>query len=367
MGLRIRCVPVAIAGDAFAGPATVNVDDSFLQLDRLELIVTRDSYTSFRLPVAPSYRVTAGDYLHGDAKMWRDRSLLCPEMPLSRHLTPAIRLDVSAPVWSARAVAFVHAGRQGCIAPLHYDWDHTWVAHACVTGRKRVFLFPPQAGWLLSPIINTSALCVPRLLGSDLQELVSGLGGLEVTLEAGQGVLFPSLFWHGVLYEEASVSISVRFEQRPGGRPFAVLPRSWWLQRLVWRFFQQGYDHRASAFLSEYLDSFFATGSWEERYRRTTALCRRVLRESGERHGADEWVAENFSAERVLATLELKLGYGSAPKNAPGKDDMLMKTLEYIFKEIASVPRASKRLAAYALKVRQGLPPVRGLVEIAHN
>ena len=256
----------------------------------------------------------------------------------------------------------VHAGRAGCIAPVHFDWDHSWVAHACLTGRKRFFFFPPESGWLLSPVINTSALAIPRFSEPDRSEFLRRTGGMEVVLEAGQGVVFPSMFWHGVVYEASSLSISVRFEQVPGGRPFSALPRSPWLQRLVWHFSKSGYGAAAHGFLEDYLPVFFEKGGWMDRYRRVNAFCRRALLDAGEEHGAKELTGENFSAELALASEELRLYYGGVNKAAPAAD--IRETLDYLFEEIPSMPAASRSLAAYALNKRQGLRPRRGLVEI---
>jgi len=369
MNLNVLCKPVVIAGAVVDFRTTVTVSTECISgLDRLELAVTSDYYSSFRRVNPASYKVTAEEYLLGKTERWLDNSLLCPEMPLPRYLVPAVRLMVPAGAsWNNQAVAFIHAGRSGCIAPLHFDWDHSFVAHVCLIGRKRFFLFPPQAGWLLNPIINTSALCVPRFSEPDRHELINRLSGMEVILEAGQGILFPSMFWHGVLYEEPSLSVSVRFEPCPGGRPFAALPRSWLLQRLVWRFFQQGYGKEASEFLMAYLNSFFhEKGGWKDRYRRVTALCRQALLDHGEQQGASELVAENFSSEMALASQEVKLYYSSVQRtDQPTDKGSVQGVVEYLFEATNCLPAVSMaRLATYALKVRQGLPPQRGIVEI---
>jgi hypothetical protein len=335
-------------------------------LSELELTVTSDYYSSFRRPAAPTQVVLAEDYLYGCVDRWPDHSLLCAEMPVSRRFTQFVHLRVTAAnSWSKNAVAVLHAGRPGCMAPVHFDWDHCWVAHACLTGRKRFFLFPPEAGWLLCPVINTSALAVPRFTTSDRMEFLKRVGGSEIVLEAGQGILFPSMFWHGVLYEEPCLSVSVRFETMLGGRPFAALPRSTWLQRIVWLFFKQGYGDPANELLSDYLQVFFKRAGWKERYRRVMALCRQKLLENGERQGAAELTGENFSAEMVLAAKELAFYYGNV-QNPIQSDERhnVQETLDYIFEGIPHRPATSTKLAAYATKVRQGLPPKRGLVEI---
>jgi hypothetical protein len=365
--LRIVCKPICIASFAPEGEVSVDVSEEIAaHLDGLHLNIQSDYYTSFNRPDSVAYKVSAEEYLFGNDEKWRDKSLLCPEMPALNHVTSAIRLLVpSEGSWSKQAVALIHAGRTGCIAPVHFDWDHTWVAHACLVGRKSFFIFPPQAGWLLNPIINTSALLIPRFSEADRHNLLNLLGGTEVILEAGQGILLPSLFWHGVLYEKASLSISVRFEQWPGGRPFAVLPRSWLLQRLVWFFFQEGYGRDAEEFLIQYLKSFFKrTKTWKTRYSAITQLCRKALLERGEQQGVLEHTSESFSSELALASQELKLYYDNLNATLSYERNRVQEIREYLFRSIRRPFAQDLRLSRYALSARQGLPPKRGLVQI---
>jgi hypothetical protein len=364
--LEINCKPITIEGSERV--TVVASKELTSNLDRLDLNVTSDYYKSFRNSGSPSYKVTAKEYLCDRDERGSDESLLCAEMPLTRDYTPAVRLRLPAGVsWNRQAVALIHAGRNACVAPVHFDWDHKWVAHACLIGRKRFFFFPPHAAWLLSPVINTSALDIMRFSESDRSEILNRLGGTEVVLNAGQGVLFPSMYWHGVLHEEPSLAVSVRFEPSPSGRPFAVLPRSWMLQRLVWRFFQQGYGSEADDFLVEYLESFFRyTKGWKSRYRRSVELCRRTLMQYGEQQGVITLSGENFSSEMALASEELKLYYGNVVERQETIGaERFEETRDYIFPcKDRKLSAQDLQLATYALQVRQGLPPKRGLVEI---
>jgi hypothetical protein len=367
--LRIVCKPISIAGFASEGEVSVVVsEDLTSHLDGLDLNIRSDYYSSFNRANPVSYKVSAEEYLFGRDEKWADKTMLCPEMPIPSYISSSVRLAAPTKTcWTKQAVALIHAGRLGSIAPLHFDWDHKWIAHACLIGRKRIFIFPPEAGWLLSPVINTSALRIPKFSESDRREILDKLGGIEVSLEGGQGVLLPSMFWHGVLYEEPSLSISIRFEPYPGGRPFAVLPRSWLLQRLVWWFFQRGYGDEADKFLTECLRSFFIKKSgWKGRYRRLAALYRQALLDRGEQRGTEQLVSESFSAEMLLALQELKLYYGDSPEvNLTANDEAVKEAAEYIFEAFRHPLGASElRLASHALRVRQGLPPKRGLIEI---
>lgn len=366
--MKVLCDSVPVLGDRNRRLVIVVETDLPSKLEGIELIVTNDYYSAFRRPRTPSYKISANEYLMGNDTRWKNTSLLCPEMPLPRSLVHAVRL-ITPPglAWSKYAVAVIHAGRSHCMSPVHFDWDHAWVAHACLTGRKRFFLFPPVAGWLLNPVINTSALAIPRLSEIDRRDLLEKLGGVEIILEAGQGILFPSMFWHGVLYDEPSLAVSVRFEATAGGRPFAVLPRSWLLQRLMWRFFEKGYGSEARDFLSKYLRSFFSrrTKTWKDNYRRIMSLCRQALLACGEEQGAFEYVAENFSAELALASEELKRYYENMERIHSQERDRIREVREYIFEGVDRRSAAQELLLSkYAISVIQGLPPRRGLVQI---
>lgn len=366
--MRVVCKPISVADVASSGEVSVVVSEEVISsLDRLNLNIRSDYYTTFNRTHSVSYKITAEEYLFGKDEKWSDTSLLCPEMPVPHHIASSVRLRVpTGDSWTKQAVALLHAGRKESTAPVHFDWDHTWVAHACLIGRKRFFIFPPHAGWLLSPVINTSALLIPKFSETDRHELINRLGGMEIILEAGQGIRMPSMFWHGVLYDEPSLAVSVRYEPYPGGRPFAALPRSWLLQRLVWRFFQHGYGPEAYDFLVEYLKSFFRpTKRWKDKYRRIAHLCRDVLLAYGERQGASGLVAENFSTELALASQELRLYYSDVNGLNQDENDLVLEAQDYIFEAIKRPPDAQDlQLAKYARKVRQGLPPKRGLVEI---
>jgi hypothetical protein len=365
--MKVVCDTVSLQVDPYDNSFVIAVETNLTsELQRLRLNITNDYYSAFRRSKIPSYTIAADKYLTTSAAKWKDKSLLCPEMPLPRHLVPNVRLITHrSPIWSRHAVAFVHAGRCGSVTPVHFDWDHAWVAHACLVGRKRFVLIPPTAGWLLSPTINTSALLIPRFAESDRAEILATLGGTEFTLEAGQGILFPSMFWHGAIYEEPTLAVSVRFEHLPGGRPFSALPRSWLLQRLVWHFFREDYEG-ATDFLHGYLKSFFTnTRTWKERYRRVADFCRKCLLAQGQQQGAFEWVAESFSTELAIAQEELKGYYGNVDARNRHERKQVLETRRFLFNGIEGVSRAQElRLAKHALSMRQGLPPKRGLVEI---
>ncbi|HEX7181438.1 MAG TPA: hypothetical protein VF756_06315 [Thermoanaerobaculia bacterium] len=138
------------------------------------------------------------------------------------------------------------------------------------------------------------------------------------------------------------------------------------MQRLVARFFDQSYGPEAFEFLTRYLERFFFMKSgWKARYRIINDLCRRTLLEYGEEEGATEFVGENFSAEIVLAGEALRFYYGDACKVSASSDDgRILRACEYLFEGIDRPPDNDLQLAAYALRVKQGLAPQRGLIGI---
>lgn len=195
-------------------------------LSDVEIGVRANYYDGFGQDSRPPIRTRLGTYLADTTTTTFPADELCPEMPIPENLSEHIKLQLDSSVQAgSHAVALLHAGRKGCIAPMHFDWDHDNVLHACVSGTRTFFLFPPDAGWLLSPIINTSALCFARFSQKDQEALLEKLGGQKITLQPGEAVLFPSMWWHCVYYNEASVGISVRFVDRADLRPFSVLPR----------------------------------------------------------------------------------------------------------------------------------------------
>jgi hypothetical protein len=363
--MKIQCEGLSVIPERLAPRGIIVEVDSLAQLEELPLPLTRDSYNAFRSFEAPTERIVAREYLSESAARWSDPTILCPEMPLPSSFTAGVRL--LAPLgetWSDIAVAVVHAGRRNSVTPIHFDWDHAWVAHACLKGRKRFLLLPPEAGWLLVPVINTSALRIPWFSADDRAEVLAQLGGIEVDLAAGEGLLFPSMFWHGVLYDESSLSVSVRFERHGGGRPFQVFPRSWWLQRMVWLLFRDGYGSPADAFFARYLEALSARGSWRDRYDRVREVCHDALRHAGERRGVKEWVGENFSPERALAEDDLRVSYAAMPSTRAAVGQDVEEIVSYLFEGAPSLPKDARRLAAHALQTRQGLRPRRGIVKI---
>jgi hypothetical protein len=345
------------------------VTKSKLDLSSIHVVLQPNYYDGYEKHTSAAQRILLSDYLNSTDATYAD--LMCVEMPLPNVLASEMKVYFADGAFHGRsAVCLVHAGRAGSIAPLHFDWDHSWVLHACVSGRKTVYLVPPDFGWLLNPILNTSAICVPRLSDIDRGEFLRRLGGTEVELTAGQALLFPSLWWHAFRYEAPSTSVSVRFGEQPELRPFAVLPRSFWLQRLVWQLFQQNVARNAEDCLSRCLSAFFERRSWSKRYYGVNSVYRAILEGSGQNYGAHYLGSERFNPEYYMAKDELKELYCLDESEADTKftAEGLEEVRKYLFGKSSCIAyKTQQALAKYALLKRQGLQPRRGLITICSS
>lgn len=343
----------------------LHIDAESSAFGEVEILVRPNYYDGFGKDQKPPIKTPLEKYLSDTTTKIFSKDDLCPEMPVPISLGKHIKLELPGKNVD-RAVALLHAGRKGCIAPMHFDWDHDNVLHVCISGTRTFFLFPPDAGWLLSPVINTSALAFARFSHEDQQNLLKLLGGTEVTLHPGEAVLFPSMWWHCVRYDEASVGLSVRFADRADLRPFSVLPRSWWLQRLMRELFCA---KKSAADIEKIFEDgsrvFFAPyGNWQERYRAFESWCRENLQRMGKHEGTEEWIGESFNPEIALAAFELEDLYTLPvqPTNISEKEQSEIK--EYLFASFPSVKDSSlaDTVTRYAFATRNGLPAKRGLI-----
>jgi hypothetical protein len=117
--------------------------------------------------------------------------------------------------------------------------------------------------------------------------------------------------------------------------------------------------------LLEYLDTFFdGKGGWLARYRRVNELCRQSLLAAGEGQGVATLSEENFSSELALARETIKSRYTLPPGVCDGEvSEGATDAATYLFEGLER-PSAAGCLAEYAFKQRQGLRPMRGLVQI---
>jgi len=340
-------------------------------LDSVEIPIVSNYYDAFGKVVKPRKSVKLGIYLKDTTTRIFGKDDLCPEIPvpkiLASHLSLLINKKPSKGA-STEAVALLHAGRKGCVAPLHFDWDHDFVLHACISGRRTFYFLPPEAGWLLTPVLNTSALYVPKLSQKDRKELLTKLGGCEITLRPGEAVLFPSMWWHSVYYDTASVGISVRFSSRNDFAAFSVLPRSWLLQRIIAELFVK---NASAAKVKNILDTcakpFFATyKTWQERYQAFNAICCDVLKQMGKNNGVDRWADEAFVPEVAIAGFEVEDLY-TIPKVGKIDRNDIVRTRQYLFPSKKYLSRFANAFVQYTITTRHGLEPQRGLIPIFYD
>lgn len=341
----------------------VTIDDVDRWLSELEVVVQPDYYSGLHKACEPR-KCRLSDYLD-PANMSNE---LCPEMALPRRFLSEIHVEsMDESIIGTKAMVYVHAGRPGNFAPIHFDWDHRWLVHCCVTGSKRLVLLPPEAGWLLSPVINTAALLLPKFSEPDRRDLLEKLGGTEVRLNAGEAAVFPSLYWHGGNYDEAGLSVSVHFEREVRGRPLAALPRSWWLQRLVAPWLVDGYPDEIQETIESLLRDFFTPcDEWTQRYTRMNDSYRALLIQQGEHAGAHALTSEDFSAELNIAYGELEDNY--AIESLPTQKDgpVLDAVQRYLFEGFSEIEQdLAKMISWYAHTVRVGLEPKRGFVRVS--
>lgn len=357
--------------NATSSLALTKVDVDILEddLSKLNVISGPNYYDAFNNEL-DHYQINLEDFLSTNGKSNSHFGEICAEHPLPDASAEKIALYFKGKAKTdTPPYSILHAGLKGAIAPLHFDWDFSWVLNVGISGRKKFFFIPPQKGWMLNPVLNTSTYCLPRFSEADQDEFLSKFEGQTATIEAGQGVLFPSCWWHGVLYESASTSISIRFGGSPYLRPLATLPRSHWLQRLAWKLWALGDTQSTIKAVQSCVESFVSCegeGSWYDNYTRMNDLYRNLLVEFGDTIGISYTTPPNFNIELNLSKRELINIY--TLDNVKPNDDVDKKALviDYVFgQNFPTVNETTKAVIVdRALHFKQGLMPMKGLI---HN
>ncbi|MEZ4446050.1 MAG: cupin-like domain-containing protein [Polyangiaceae bacterium] len=143
-----------------------------------------------------------------------ERDPTTPMMCVEEATPPALAERFAPPAVCAadedrKTTVFV--GNRGNRAPIHFDGDCRHVLLYQVFGRKRVFMFPPEAGPRLRSIANFSTLLVDRLPDDERRAVVGQLGGWECEIGPGEAVFMPALVWHGVQYLDDGMGVNHRF------------------------------------------------------------------------------------------------------------------------------------------------------------
>ena len=107
--------------------------------------------------------------------------------------------------------ALMFFGGKGAALNLHYDIDcsHVFLTH--FQTQKKVYLFSPEQGDLLYhlPFTNHTHVDV-RNPDLDKYPAFRLAKGMEATLEHGETLFIPKLWWHYVYYSESGFSLALR-------------------------------------------------------------------------------------------------------------------------------------------------------------
>lgn len=140
--------------------------------------------------------------------------LLCPEVALPEKLDSYLDIPdfkVENPLYSDDYWCNFFLGNKGNYAHLHYDWNAGVNLFYQVFGKKRITLFDPFATTKLIPFSNFSAVYMEQM--NDLER--SGFNTfagcvLDITLDGGDALLIPPLYWHFIEYVETGASLNFR-------------------------------------------------------------------------------------------------------------------------------------------------------------
>ena len=173
-------------------------------------------------PDGKAFRVPAGDYL-SDYKWFAERGLMCPET-LARDIPADLlaRLADAAGTSASDAATLLHLGFPGSTSPIHFDWDFRTVLHVNLKGQKSFEVAPPDGASALPTVINSLPFDLSRLSPRQQRHLFQLVGSQGSSLSAGDGVIFPPLWWHAAVYRRPSLSVSFRFDEVRSLRPLSI-------------------------------------------------------------------------------------------------------------------------------------------------
>src|SRR6266516_425541 len=153
---------------------------------------------------------------------WPEKFYLKDKLLIEKF--PGLASDISpGPLLSAteQFPSRLWLSSSGAMTPLHYDVVHSLFAQ--VRGRKHFTFFAPRDGSLLYPFSmfsRYSYLSRVDILQPDLREFpkFEQAKPVSFTLEPGEVLYLPALWWHQVQSLETSISISWFWRLRPSQR-----------------------------------------------------------------------------------------------------------------------------------------------------
>jgi len=111
----------------------------------------------------------------------------------------------------SKKFVFMFFGCKDSITQMHFDIDMSHVFHTTMHGKKTIYLFPyDQAKNLYHHPFTCRSYVDVEHPDFDKFPALEKLQGYLVTLNPGETLYMPSGYWHHILYDEPSYSISLR-------------------------------------------------------------------------------------------------------------------------------------------------------------
>jgi len=237
--------PVVIRGAASDWPALELWTRAHLAATRTENDVPVDVYETgnyFEIGGAFGHRkrihLPFREYLEV-AAAHRGSRVYAPDLELSRYF-PELSRDVRRPPLlpgEARPRFYLFAGHDAVTAGHFHPFTHALTCQ--IVGRKRFFLYPPEAGpnlypnpWF-SPAFHWSRVDFLRP-DYDRFPKLEAVRALECELEPGDALFIPVHFWHWTQGVDFSASVLVSWEADVKSWHFPVPGYSALFARAVW-------------------------------------------------------------------------------------------------------------------------------------
>jgi len=206
--------PVILTSVAHDWPATRKWTFDYLRDRHGDLqvpIVDPDYHKAGRHYMRSRFTMRFGDYLNMVQHAPTDRRIfLWNIFEHARELVDDVRNPTLCDGWIDN-FPFMFFGGAGAITALHYDIDRSHVFHTHFHGRKRVMLFDQMQSALLYQHPFTVHSHVNPLQPDFARfPALRHARGYEATLQHGETLFIPSLYWHAIQYLDGGFAISLR-------------------------------------------------------------------------------------------------------------------------------------------------------------
>jgi hypothetical protein len=177
--------------------------------------------------------------------------------PLIRNwLNPPLRVgsqEITRPHFK------IYLANHGLVAPLHFDLDQREVLFTQVIGRKRIYLVNPNFTHRLQPIRNFSGIPVHLFDDAEKRAFFEYHEAFECTLEPGETLYMPKLWWHFLENHGITFAFNTRFGLTPTGLRLRLLPSNHFTQAASIAISSD--EHKGISrlpIINELLDAFFS-------------------------------------------------------------------------------------------------------------